>query len=49
MGLLKERLYVLGSGMVFLGEVEGANGGFKIFGVKLGLSLSEQTGERVSI
>ena len=49
MGLLEERLYVLGSGMVFLCEVEGANGGFKFFGIKLGLSLSDQTGERVSV
>ena len=47
--LLEERLYILGSGMVFLCEVEGADGGFKIFRIKLGLSLSDQTGERVSV
>lgn len=49
MGLLEKTLYVLGSRMVFFCELEGADGGFKVFGVKLALCLSNETGERVRI
>ena len=49
MGLLEEGLYILGSRMVFFCEVEGANGGFKIFRIKLALCLSNETGKRVGV
>ena len=47
--LLEEGLYVLGSRMVLFCEVEGADGCFKIFGIKLAVCLSDETGERVGI
>ena len=49
MGCLKERLCILGRRMVFFREVEGANGGFKVFGIKLALCMSDETGERVGV
>lgn len=49
MGLLEERLNVLGRRMVFFREVEGPNGGFKVFSIKLALCLSNEPGERVGI
>ena len=49
MGLLEQRLYVLGSRMVFFCEVEGANSGFKVFGIKLVLCLGNESGERVDV
>ena len=45
MGLLEEGLYILGSRMMFFCEVQGADGGFEVFGVKLILGLSHETGE----
>lgn len=47
MGILEERLYILGSRMVFFCEVEGIDGTFEVFGIKLALCLSDETGERV--
>lgn len=49
MGFLEERLNVLRSRMVFFREVEGPNGGVKVFGIKLALCLSNDSGERVGI
>lgn len=49
MGLLEKTLYVLSSRMVFFCELEGANGGFKVFRVKLALCSSNETGKRVSV
>ena len=40
-GLLEERLHILGSRMVFFCKIEGANGGFEVFGVKLTLCMSQ--------
>lgn len=42
-GLLEERLYILSSRMVFFCEVEGADGGFEVFGIKLALCSSDET------
>ena len=49
MGLLKERLHICGSRMVFFCEIEGANGGFEVFGIKLVVCLSQETRERVRV
>ena len=49
LSLLEEGLYVLGSRMVLFCEIEGANGCFEIFGIKLAVCLSYETGEGVSI
>lgn len=49
MGLLKERLYILGTRMVFFCVVEGADGCFEVFSIKLALCLSDETRERVGI
>lgn len=46
---LEERLYVLSTRMVFFCEVEGADGGFEVFGIQLALCLSDETGERVGV
>ena len=47
--LLEEGLYVLGSRMVLFGEIEGADGCFEIFGIKLAVCLRYETGKRVGI
>lgn len=49
MGILEERLNVLGGRMMFFREVEGPNGGFKVFGIKLALCLGNESGERVGV
>lgn len=49
MGFLEKTLYILGSRVVFLGEVEGADGGFEILSIKLALRFSNEAGERVGI
>lgn len=49
MGLLEERLYILGSRMVFFRDVEGADSSFEIFGVQFPLCLSDETGKRMGV
>ena len=48
-GLLKERLYILGSRMLFFCMVEGVNGGFEVFDIKLTLCLSDEPRERMGV
>ena len=49
MSFLEERLYVLGTGVVFFYDIQGADGGFEVFGVKLALCLRDETGKRVGV
>ena len=49
MCLLQEGLDVLGGGVVFFGEVQGADGGFEVFSVELALRLSDETREGVGV